>query len=279
MTNFDVLVIGGGHAGVEAALAASRLGANTALVTLRVSGIGQMSCNPAIGGIGKGHLVKEVDALGGIMGRVIDTTGIQFRTLNSSKGPAVRASRAQADRDLYKNEVRRLVELESNITIIEGEAAKIQTSKGIVTGLALADGSIINCKTLIVTTGTFLRGLMHSGPTQTCGGRVGDTASNSLSDSLKDLGFTLGRLKTGTPPRLKRSTINFDILTEQPGDTPINPFSMMTGSINRKQIPCWITATNEVAHDVIRANKDKSPMFNGQIKSGGPRYCLSLIHI
>ncbi len=276
MTNFDVLVIGGGHAGVEAALAASRLGANTALVTLRVSGIGQMSCNPAIGGIGKGHLVKEVDALGGIMGRVIDTTGIQFRTLNSSKGPAVRASRAQADRDLYKNEVRRLVELESNITIIEGEAAKIQTSKGIVTGLALADGSIINCKTLIVTTGTFLRGLMHSGPTQTCGGRVGDTASNSLSDSLKDLGFTLGRLKTGTPPRLKRSTINFDILTEQPGDTPINPFSMMTGSINRKQIPCWITATNEVAHDVIRANKDKSPMFNGQIKSGGPRYCPSL---
>jgi tRNA uridine 5-carboxymethylaminomethyl modification enzyme len=276
MKNFDVIVIGAGHAGVEAAAAAARIGAQTALVTLRREGIGQMSCNPAIGGVGKGHLVKEVDALGGVMGVAIDNTGIQFRTLNSSKGPAVRASRAQADRDLYKAEVRRIIEGISNITVVEGEAAEIMTSKGRVSGIKLSDGSEISAKSVVVTTGTFLKALMHTGTSQTCGGRCGDKSASFLSDSLKKLGFELGRLKTGTPARLRRSTINFDILTEQPGDSHINPFSFMTKKIERKQISCWITSTSESVHDIIRANKEKSPMFNGQIKSIGPRYCPSI---
>lgn len=276
MKNFDVIVIGAGHAGVEAAAAAARIGAQTALVTLRREGIGQMSCNPAIGGVGKGHLVKEVDALGGIMGVAIDNTGIQFRTLNSSKGPAVRASRAQADRDLYKAEVRRIIESISNITVVEGEAAEIMTSKGRITGVKLSDGSEISAKSVVVTTGTFLKALMHTGTSQTCGGRCGDKSASFLSDSLRNLGFELGRLKTGTPARLRRSTINFDILTEQPGDSHINPFSFMTKKIERKQISCWITSTSESVHDIIRANKEKSPMFNGQIKSIGPRYCPSI---
>jgi len=276
VSNFKLIVIGGGHAGVEAAMAGARLGVSTAMVTLRKAGIGQMSCNPAIGGLGKGHLVKEVDVLGGVMGRAIDTTGIQFRTLNLSKGPAVRATRAQADRELYKNEVRRMVEAQPNLTIIEGEAAKILTKLGKVIGLELADASVIDCEAIVITTGTFLKALMHTGTLQTCGGRVGDKASNSLSDSLRSLGFELGRLKTGTPARLKRSTIDFSKLTEQPGETPIKPFSMMSGRIERPQIPCWITETNEKVHEVIRANKEKSPMFNGQIKSVGPRYCPSV---
>jgi tRNA uridine 5-carboxymethylaminomethyl modification enzyme len=271
-----VVVIGGGHAGVEAACASARLGVKTILVTLRKEGIGQMSCNPAIGGLGKGQLVKEVDALGGIMGQAIDETGIQFRTLNSSKGPAVRASRAQADRDLYKNWVRNFVENIPNLEVIEGEAAEIKVENNKITGLKLADGSQIKATSLVITTGTFLRGLMHTGSEQTCGGRNGDKASNNLSESLKAIGFTLGRLKTGTPPRLKRSSIDFSILKEQPGETPVKPFSMMTNSIEREQISCWITSTNEKTHDIIRSNKERSPMFNGQIKSGGPRYCPSI---
>ncbi len=276
MTKFDVVVIGAGHAGVEAAAAAARIGAATALVTLRREGIGQMSCNPAIGGVGKGHLVKEVDALGGIMGVAIDNTGIQFRTLNSSKGPAVRASRAQADRDLYKAEVRRIVEGMANITVIEGEAADILTEKGRVSGVKLADGAEVRASSVVVTTGTFLKALMHTGPAQTCGGRCGDKAASYLSDSLRKLGFELGRLKTGTPARLRRSTINFSLLTEQPGDAHVNPFSFMTRKIDRKQISCWITSTSEQVHDIIRANKERSPMFNGQIQSTGPRYCPSI---
>ncbi len=272
----QVLVIGGGHAGVEAATASARLGMPTVLVTLRKEGIGQMSCNPAIGGLGKGQLVKEVDALGGIMARAIDATGIQFRTLNSSKGPAVRASRAQADRDWYKAKVREMVEAYPNISVVEGEAAELLVTAGRISGLRLADGSSIQAAAVVVTTGTFLRGLMHTGPAQTCGGRCGDNASNSLSDSLKALGFKLGRLKTGTPPRLRRSSINFDILQEQPGESPAKPFSIFTKSIDRPQIACWMTSTNQKVHDIIASNKERSPMFNGQIKSGGPRYCPSI---
>jgi tRNA uridine 5-carboxymethylaminomethyl modification enzyme len=272
----EVIVIGGGHAGAEAALASARLGISTTLVTLRKEGIGQMSCNPAIGGLGKGHLVKEVDSLGGLMGRAIDATGIQFRTLNSSKGPAVRASRAQADRDLYKKYVREFVEKQENLEIVEGEVSEILSEKNKVLGIRLSNGNIINSRAVVLTTGTFLRGLMHTGVCQTSGGREGDNASNNLSNSLRALGFTLGRLKTGTPPRLRLSTINFSELTEQPGENPPKPFSMMTKAITQKQISCWITSTNEEVHDIIRSNKEKSPMFNGQIKSGGPRYCPSI---
>ena len=271
-----VVVIGAGHAGVEAAAASARLGVQTCLLTLRKAGIGQMSCNPAIGGLGKGHLVKEVDALGGLMSRAIDATGIQFRTLNLSKGPAVRASRAQADRDLYKNEIRRLLELQANLEIIETEVVWIESERQRVTGVRTSDGSVIGCDAVVLTTGTFLRGLMHTGSNQTKGGRVGDAASNALSDCLSSLGFELGRLKTGTPPRIKQSTIDFSRLREQPGEHPARPFSMMTARIPQEQISCWITETCELTHDVIRRNRELSPMFNGQIKSEGPRYCPSI---
>lgn len=269
-------VIGAGHAGVEAAYAAARLGISTTVITLRSDGIGQMSCNPAIGGIGKGHLVKEVDALGGIMGLAIDRSGIQFRVLNSSKGPAVRASRAQADRDLYKQAVKEILTSHSNIKIVEGEAASIEVKAGRVNAVTLKDGSEIKCDALVVTTGTFLKGLMHCGQVQTVGGRLDDRAATTLSDSLKALGFPLGRLKTGTPPRLRRSSIDYSQLTEQPGDPSPTPFSFMSDSITQEQISCWITATNEHTHELIRMNREKSPIFNGQIQSGGPRYCPSI---
>ncbi|MBX7138076.1 MAG: tRNA uridine-5-carboxymethylaminomethyl(34) synthesis enzyme MnmG [Oligoflexia bacterium] len=272
----SIVVIGGGHAGIEAAAAAARIGAEVTVVTLRRAGIGQMSCNPAIGGVGKGHLVKEVDALGGLMARAIDRTGIQFRTLNSSKGPAVRASRAQADRDLYKNCIRQLLEQQPRVTILEGEVARISIYSQRVTGIELADGTQLSCDALVVTTGTFMRGLMHTGSSRTEGGRHGDSAARSLSSSLKELGFELGRLKTGTPPRLRRSSIDYSMLREQPGEVPPRPFSIMTERIDQPQISCWITKTTEQAHDLIRLNRDRSPMFNGQIKSGGPRYCPSI---
>lgn len=272
----QTVVIGGGHAGIEAAYASARLGVPTVLVSLRKEGIGQMSCNPAIGGVGKGHLVKEVDALGGLMGRAIDATGIQFRTLNTSKGAAARASRAQADRELYKRWIQTYLAKVPHLTIVEGEAVSIETQGNAVTAVVLADGSRIPANAVVLTTGTFLRGLMHSGETQTAGGRLGDKASLSMSDSLRALGFPLGRLKTGTPPRLRLSSIDFSQLTEQPGDVPPQPFSFMTGSIDRPQISCWMTSTNERAHDIIRSNKERSPMFNGQITSGGPRYCPSI---
>lgn len=271
-----VVVVGGGHAGIEAAYASARLGVPTVLLSLRREGIGQMSCNPAIGGVGKGHLVKEVDALGGLMGRAIDATGIQFRMLNESKGAAARASRAQADRDLYKGWVQRYLAGVPNLTIIEGEAAELVVESGRVTGVRLQDGSLLPASSAVLTTGTFLRGLMHTGQQQAEGGRLGDRASNSLSDSLRAVGFELGRLKTGTPPRLRRSSIDFSQLTEQPGDPTPQPFSFMTDAINRPQISCWMTATNEEAHDLIRSNRERSPMFNGQIRSGGPRYCPSI---
>ena len=270
------MVVGGGHAGIEAAYASARLGVETVLVSLRKEGIGQMSCNPAIGGVGKGHLVKEVDALGGLMGRAIDATGIQFRLLNESKGAAARASRAQADRDLYKGWVQRVLSGVPHLTIVEGEASELVVENSRVVGVKLADGSCIAAHAAVLTTGTFLRGLMHTGQQQSQGGRLGDKASNTLSESLKAQGFLLGRLKTGTPPRLKRSSIDFSKLTEQPGDREPQTFSFMTASIDRPQISCWMTQTNEEAHDLIRSNRERSPMFNGQIKSGGPRYCPSI---
>lgn len=271
-----VIVIGGGHAGIEAALACSRLAIPTVLVTLRRAGIGQMSCNPAIGGLGKGQLVKEVDALGGAMGRIIDATGIQFRTLNSSKGPAVRASRAQADRELYRSYARSVVEQAPCLQIVESEVLEVRATNGRISEVVLKDGSRLACSAVVLTTGTFLRGLMHTGPEQVHGGRKGDHAANALSDSLRALGFELGRLKTGTPPRIRKSSIKFGELEEQPGETPARPFSMMSDEIRQRQIPCWITKTDEAIHDIIRKNRDRSPMFNGQIKSGGPRYCPSI---
>jgi tRNA uridine 5-carboxymethylaminomethyl modification enzyme len=271
-----VIVIGGGHAGIEAAAASARLGVDTTLVTLRRAGIGQMSCNPAIGGLGKGHLVKEVDALGGLMGRMIDKTGIQFRTLNSSKGPAVRASSAQADRELYRQHAREVMEGYPGLSIVEGEVQSIEATAGRVSAVRLKEGATLSCDAVVLTTGTFLRGLMHTGTCQTQGGRNGDIASNALSDSLRNLGFTLGRLKTGTPARIRRSSIDFSGLEEQPGEEPARPFSMMTEAIRQRQIPCWVTSTTEEIHELIRSNKERSPMFNGQIKSGGPRYCPSI---
>ena len=275
-TQPNIVVIGAGHAGVEAACAAARLGVAVTLITLRRDGIGQMSCNPAIGGLGKGHLVKEVDALGGVMGQAIDATGIQFRTLNASKGPAVQASRAQADREAYQNWVRAYCEAQPSLKIIEAEVADIRATSTQISGVVLANGEFIAADKLIVTSGTFLRGLMHTGATQTSGGRVGEAAASTLSNSLARMGFTLGRLKTGTPPRIKRSSINFAGLEEQPGDLPARPFSLFTKAITQQQISCWMTATNESVHDLIRANREHSPMFNGQIKSGGPRYCPSI---
>lgn len=271
-----LIVIGGGHAGIEAAAATVRLGVPSVLVTLRKTGIGQMSCNPAIGGLGKGQLVKEVDALGGLMGRVTDRTGIQFRILNSSRGPAVRSSRAQCDREAYRAAARELLELEPLLQIVEGEVAQILTDGERVTGVALGDGSVIPGVAVVLTTGTFLRGLMHCGADQTEGGRHGDRPSNHLSESLRRLGFPLGRLKTGTPARLRRSSIDFSALQEQPGDSDPKPFSLMTDRITQPQLSCWITYTDERVHELIRANRERSPMFNGQIRSGGPRYCPSI---
>lgn len=274
--SFDVIVVGGGHAGVEAAAVAGRMGVRVALVTLRSAGIGQMSCNPAIGGVGKGQLVKEVDALGGIMSQAIDATGIQFRLLNASKGPAVQSSRAQADRDLYRQKVQELLRKTPNVTVIEGEADAILVQGGKANGIRLRDGVVLKAPSIVITSGTFLRGLMHTGESQTEGGRRGDVASKGISASLMSHGFTLGRLKTGTPPRLQRSTINFDILTPQPGDTDPRPFSFMNSRISQPQIDCYLTETNPGVHEIIQNNKHRSPMFNGQIKSGGPRYCPSI---
>lgn len=276
LKSFDIIVIGAGHAGVEAALIAARMGLSVAVVTLDTNRMGAMSCNPAIGGLGKGQLVKEVDALGGEMGRAIDDTGIQFRTLNLSKGAAVRSSRAQADRSMYRLRITKAVRECPGLTAIQGEASEILTEANSVVGVRLADGTRLNCRAVVVTTGTFLRGLMHTGERTTEGGRVGDSAATGLSASLTALGFQLGRLKTGTPPRLALCTIDLSRLTEQPGDDPIRPFSFKTPRLERPQISCWMTATNERTHEIIVRNKDRSPMFNGQIKSGGPRYCPSV---
>src|ERR1700687_2870526 len=266
--SFDVIVIGGGHAGCEAASAAARLGARTALITHRFATVRAMSCDPAIGGLGKGHLLREVDALDGLMGRVADAAGIQFRMLNRRKGPAVRGPRAQADRKLYAAGMQ--------AAINEGEADDLMVSNGRVTGIRLADGRELAAGAVVITTGTFLRGLIHLGERNWPAGRVDEAPAMGLSKSFERAGFTLGRLKTGTPPRLDGRTIDWSAVEMQPGDDPPEPFSVMTDRITTPQIQCGITRTTLATHDVIRANVHRSPMYSGQIKSTGPRYCPSI---
>ncbi|NOX58493.1 MAG: tRNA uridine-5-carboxymethylaminomethyl(34) synthesis enzyme MnmG, partial [Planctomycetes bacterium] len=282
---YDVIVIGGGHAGTEAAWAASRLGATVALVTMERVGIGRMSCNPAIGGIGKGQMVREIDALGGIMGLAIDRAGIHFRMLNQSKGPAVWAPRAQADRTLYAKAIQDILAEAADLNIVEGMVEAIETtgapaaengSGARVCGVLLADGRRLHADSVIVTTGTFMRGLMHCGQKQEAGGRFGEASAGGISQNLMSLGFELGRLKTGTPPRVDRDSLDYDQLERQDGDeTPI-PFSFVTDRIDQPSVPCWITYTNQATHDHIHANLHRAPMYMGQIESTGPRYCPSI---
>ena len=276
-TGFDVIVIGGGHAGCEAAAAAARMGAHTALVTHKFDTIGAMSCNPAIGGLGKGHLVREIDALDGVMGRVIDQAGIQFRILNASKGPAVQGPRAQADRKLYRLAMQKTLSETPNLTIIsQGAESLIFGDNKEITGVILADGTELSAGAVVLTTGTFLRGIIHQGEHQTPAGRIGEEPSVGLALSLEKLALPLGRLKTGTPARLDGRTINWSILEEQRGDDPPRPFSFMTDKITVPQIPCYMTYTSEATHQIIRDNISRAPMYSGQIKSRGPRYCPSI---
>ena len=274
--SFDVLVIGGGHAGCEAATASARIGARTALVTHRFATIGAMSCNPAIGGLGKGHLVREVDALDGLMGRVADAAGIQFRMLNRRKGPAVRGPRAQADRKLYAAAMQAAITETANLDVIEGDVDELLVADGRLRGIRLADGRELAAGSVVITTGTFLRGLIHLGERNWPAGRVGEAPAMGLSTSFERIGFTLGRLKTGTPPRLDGRSIDWAAVEMQPGDDPPEPFSVLTDRITITQIQCGITRTTPATHDVIRANVHRSPMYSGQIRSSGPRYCPSI---
>lgn len=273
---FDVIVIGAGHAGCEAASAAARLGAQTALVTINLDLIGQMSCNPAIGGIAKGHLVREIDALGGIMGRVIDRTGIQFRLLNRSRGPAVQAPRAQADRALYRTEMRRTLEATQNLHLRQGLVVDLIVKNGRTQGVELQDTRRLHAQAVVVATGTFLNGLIHAGRRTYTAGRAGEPASIELAESLKRLGFPVGRLKTGTPPRLDGRTIDWDAFEPQPADERPVPFSFATDRIEQPQITCHIGFTTDAVHDAIRANLHESPLYSGKIKGVGPRYCPSI---
>ncbi|HET6425308.1 MAG TPA: tRNA uridine-5-carboxymethylaminomethyl(34) synthesis enzyme MnmG [Planctomycetaceae bacterium] len=302
--DYDIAVIGAGHAGCEAALAAARLGAKTVLITMNCDTVGQMSCNPAIGGVAKGQIVREIDALGGEMGRVIDATGIQFRMLNRSKGAAMHSPRAQADKKAYQFEMKRRIEDQVNLTLrqemveglmVEGRGSKVegQNEEGTpssptlnsqpstlnlphITGVKVRGDAIYRCRAVVITTGTFLQAIMHTGETKTPGGRAGDGTTGTMSDSLRELGFELHRFKTGTPCRLNGRKIDFSACTEQPGDEDPVPFSFLTERITAPQMSCWLTETNSHVHDVIRANLHRAPMYSGQIQSTGPRYCPSI---
>ena len=273
---YDVIVVGAGHAGIEACLAAARMGCKTLMLTLNLDHIGQMSCNPAIGGIGKGHLVKEIDALGGEMGRAIDETGIQFRMLNTKKGPAVRASRAQADKALYRQRMKRVLETCPGLTLRQGSVEKLIIRDGEVKGVETQIGERFDGRRIILTTGTFLNGLIHVGDRNFSAGRAGDFAAHGLSESLTDLGFNVGRLKTGTCPRLDSRSIDYSKLQIQIGDENPTPFSFSNERITQRQVPCHITYTNAKTHEIIRAGIHRSPMYSGVIKSRGPRYCPSI---
>jgi len=273
---YEVIVVGAGHAGCEAALAAARMGCRTLLLNLSLDAVAQMSCNPAIGGLAKGHLVKEIDALGGEMAINIDATGIQFRTLNTKKGPAVRASRAQADRRRYAERMKQTVEETDNLDLKQGAVARLVLDEGRVAGVETREGIVFCGKTVVLTTGTFMRGLIHVGLSHYPGGRAGEPPSEGLSDHLRALGFRVGRLKTGTPARLDARSIDFSRLEAQPGDDPPRPFSFLTAAISTPQVPCHITWTNARTHEIIRGGLDRSPLYSGVIEGVGPRYCPSI---
>ncbi len=274
--SYDVIVVGGGHAGCEAALVSARMGMQTALLTMNLDTIAQMSCNPAIGGLAKGQLVREVDALGGEMGKVIDATGIQFRLLNASKGHAVRSPRAQADKKQYQFTMKRRLEEQVNLSLRQDSIEDIAVHDKEILALAGKSGTSYRAKAVIITTGTFLNGLIHIGSSQSKGGRSSEPSADKLSNCLQNLGFELDRLKTGTPPRLNGNRINYSVLQEQVGDEQPTAFSFSTEKIQRPQIKCYITHTNSLTHEIIRSNLDRSPIFTGQIKAVGPRYCPSM---
>jgi tRNA uridine 5-carboxymethylaminomethyl modification enzyme len=273
---WDVIVVGGGHAGCEAAHAAARMGLSTALLTVVRGDVAKMSCNPAIGGVAKGHMVRELDALGGVMGIVTDRAGIQFKTLNRGRGPAVWSPRAQCDKRLYSAEMLRLLETVPALELVEGVANHVRLEAGRVAGIELADGRVLGCRALVITPGTFLNGLIHVGDRQVQGGRIGEHAARALSECLGGLGLERGRLKTGTPPRLHKDSIHWSVLEPAPGDDPPRPFSHWTGTLDVEQVLCWVTHTNARTHEVIRSNLARSPLYSGAIRGTGPRYCPSL---